>query len=104
MLVVVDDPEDESLVAALEDAGYELRVVEPGHRMLRTPGRDVHVHVWADEGDYVRFRDLLRDDAGARREYEALKRALAPREWASMDDYAEAKGPLIRELLRRAGP
>ena len=104
VLVVVDDPEDGSLVADLEAAGYVLRVAEPGHRMVRTPERDVHVHLWADAGEYLRFRDLLRADPGARREYEALKRELAPRDWPSMDDYADAKGPLIRELLRRAGP
>jgi GrpB-like predicted nucleotidyltransferase (UPF0157 family) len=102
VLVIVADPEGD--LAALERAGYELRVVEPGHRMFRTPARDVHVHVWADEGDHVRFRDLLRRDPAARREYEELKRSLAGRDWPSMDDYAQAKGPLIRELLRRAGP
>jgi GrpB-like predicted nucleotidyltransferase (UPF0157 family) len=101
VLVVVADPEDDSLVEPFETAGYELRVIEPGHRMFRTPERDVHVHVWADEGDYLRFRDLLRGDAGVRRDYEELKRSLAVRDWPSMDDYANAKGPFIRALLAR---
>jgi len=107
VLVVVPDPEDAALVGSFAAAGYELRVIEPGHRMFRTPARDVHVHVWAEGGaacDYLRLRDLLRRDAGARREYAELKRSLAPRDWPSMDDYAIAKGPLIRALLGHAGP
>ena len=49
VLVTLEDPEDElAFVWRLESAGYELRVREPGHRMFRTPSRDVHVHVWAD--------------------------------------------------------
>ncbi|HEX8082870.1 MAG TPA: GrpB family protein [Solirubrobacteraceae bacterium] len=105
ILVVVADPEAPSLAEPLRGAGYELRVVEPGHRMFRTPSRDVHVHLWADGAaaqDYLRLRELLRRDAAARAEYEALKRSLAARDWPSMDDYAEAKGPLIRSLLARA--
>ncbi len=107
VLVVVRDPEDPALAGPLEAAGYVLRVVEPGHRMFRTPERHVHVHVWAEGAearDYLALRDLLRRDAAARAEYEALKRSLAGRSWPSMDDYANAKGPLIAELLRRAGP
>jgi len=31
-----------------------------------------------------------------------LKRELATRDWADMNHYADAKGELIREILRRA--
>jgi len=49
VLVAVTDPDDESvMMPAMESAGYQLRVREPGHRMVRTPARDVHVHVWSD--------------------------------------------------------
>src|SRR6185437_16987618 len=44
VLVAVADPEADELRGALEAAGYELRVREPGHRMFRTPTLDVHVH------------------------------------------------------------
>jgi GrpB-like predicted nucleotidyltransferase (UPF0157 family) len=38
ILVTVEDPEDDrALTLALERAGYQLRVREPGHRMFRTP-------------------------------------------------------------------
>jgi GrpB-like predicted nucleotidyltransferase (UPF0157 family) len=49
MAVSVCDAHDESsYLAALERAGYELRVREPEHRMLRTPERDVHLHARAE--------------------------------------------------------
>ena len=42
-------------------AGYELRVREPGHRMFRTPVRDVHVHVYAEGSqEIVDYLDLPR--------------------------------------------
>ena len=106
VLVTVADPEDDELVSALQDAGYELRVREPGHRMVRTPARDVHVHVRA-AGDpeverLLRFRQRLRACAADRVEYEQFKRELSQRDWADMNEYAEAKSPLIESILARA--
>jgi GrpB-like predicted nucleotidyltransferase (UPF0157 family) len=106
LLVTVSDPEDESFVVpALEAAGYELRVREPGHRMFRTPARDVHVHVWADSDPevarHLRFRDRLRVSPEARSTYEQVKRELAQRDWVDMNDYADAKNDVIRSILER---
>ena len=107
ILVTARDPEDPALCRALEAAGYVLRVDEPGHRMFRTPERDVHVHVWPVESPEVRrhlaFRDRLRASEGDRRLYEARKRELAGREWEDMNHYAAAKGDVIEALLGRAG-
>lgn len=68
ILVAVTDPDDESTyLPRMEAAGYVLRVREPGHRMLRTPERDVHVHIWPAGGEDERrdlvFRDRLRESA-----------------------------------------
>jgi GrpB-like predicted nucleotidyltransferase (UPF0157 family) len=91
----------------LERAGYVLRVREEGHRMFRTPELDVHVHVWPTGSpnivSHLAFRDRLRASAEDRAAYEALKRELAAREWPDMNHYAEAKGPLIREIRARGG-
>jgi GrpB-like predicted nucleotidyltransferase (UPF0157 family) len=107
LLVVVPDPDDEpAFRPALQAAGYELRVREPGHRMFRTPARDVHVHLWAQadpEVDrHLRFRDHLRTCAADRDAYARLKRELAARSWPDMNAYADAKTTLIREILQRA--
>ena len=102
-------------VAALDDAdglagaGYVLRVREERHRMFRTPELDVHVHVWPSGhpnlAAQLAFRDRLRASAEDRAAYEALKCSLAERDWPDMNHYADAKGPLIREILGRArGP
>ena len=46
IVVTVDDiTAEEDYLDGLLAAGYELRVREPGHRLVRTPTRDVHVHV-----------------------------------------------------------
>ncbi len=106
LLVTVTDPDDDvTTVPALESAGYQLRVREPGHRMFRTPARDVHVHVhvWRDSDPevrrYLRFRDQLRRSPQDRVAYQRLKQELAMRDWTDMNDYADAKGPFIAALL-----
>jgi GrpB-like predicted nucleotidyltransferase (UPF0157 family) len=109
ILVTVDDVEDEArYVPALEACGYVLRVREPGHRMFRTPARDVHVHVWRsgsdDERRHLLFRDWLRGNAPDRELYEQTKRELARRSWADMNDYADAKTAVIVAILQRAAP
>lgn len=107
VLVTVREADDElALLPALEKVGYELRVREPGHRMFRTPERDVHVHVLSDSDPevdrHLRFRERLRASGEDRRAYEALKRRLATREWSDMNYYAEAKTDLITSILSRA--
>ena len=106
LLVTVDDPDDEAAyLPALERAGYVLRVREPGHRMFRTPERDVHVHIWEAGSDEERrhlvFRDRLRASEEDRREYEQTKRALAAR-FRDMNDYADAKSDVITRIMARA--
>lgn len=107
VVVEVADPEDETVTRALESAGYELRVREPGHRMFRTPERDVHVHVWPDSDPeierHLRFRDWLREHPEDRSAYERLKRELATREWEDGNEYAQAKTGLIDTIVARAG-
>lgn len=105
--VSVAEPDDEStFVPALQVAGYQLRVRSPGHRMLRTPRLDVHVHLCRAGGGWERrhllFRDRLRADEDDRRLYEAVKRQLAAREWDDMNQYADAKSQVIAEIMARA--
>ena len=53
MVLGVPDPADEAAyVPGLESIGYALRIREPDwfeHRMLRPPGNDAHLHVFAGD-------------------------------------------------------
>jgi GrpB-like predicted nucleotidyltransferase (UPF0157 family) len=107
VMVGVDDADDEpGYGPALEAHGYAIRVRQPGHRMYRTPDLDVHVHVFTDDSEAARirllFRDWLRHDADDRRLYEETKRELARREWEATNDYSDAKGAVVAEILARA--
>ena len=107
VLLVVQDVEDEAaFVPPLQRAGFVLRVREPGHRMLRTPARDVHVHLYEPDHEavsaYLDLRDWLRTDADDRGLYERTKRALATRTWTDMNAYADAKTDVVLAILGRA--
>ena len=107
MLLTVASVDDEAAyVGALEDAGLVLRVREPGHRLFRTPERDVHLHVYEPSDPavpaYLDLRDWLRTSEADRALYEATKRELARRAWSDMNDYADAKSDVIHAILSRA--
>jgi GrpB-like predicted nucleotidyltransferase (UPF0157 family) len=119
ILLLVADSADESgyLPALDEGAGYRLRIREPEwleHRCLRRRVEDgdpyaVNLHVFsrryaADEIDRVLgFRDWLRTHDDDRDRYAAVKRDLARRDWKYVQDYADAKTDVIKEIHARAG-
>ncbi|OUE25853.1 dephospho-CoA kinase/protein folding accessory domain-containing protein [Clavibacter michiganensis] len=106
VVAVADITAAEDHVERLVAAGYELRVREPGHRLVKTPARDVHVHV-LEHGDpaveaYLLLRDRLRTVPADRDLYERTKRELMTRRWETMDAYADAKTEVIQGILGRA--
>ncbi|MFL0360297.1 GrpB family protein [Curtobacterium flaccumfaciens] len=106
VVAVPDVTAEASYLDQLLAAGYELRVREPGHRLVRTPARDVHVHVYergaAAVDEYLLLRDHLRADAGDRALYERTKRELLDRSWDDMNAYADAKTAVITAIKERA--
>ncbi|MCL8025912.1 GrpB family protein [Nocardioides bruguierae] len=106
LVTVHDITAEEDYLQPLVDAGYPLRIREPGHRLVRTPERDVHVHVYEDDAqacvDYLLLRDRLRTDRADRELYETTKRGLVTRTWSSMDAYADAKTEVIEAIKARA--
>ncbi|PZF58408.1 GrpB family protein [Curtobacterium sp. MCSS17_008] len=105
--VAVPDVTDEAAyLGPLLAAGYVLRVREPGHRLVRTPERDAHVHVYEHGAqaldDYVLLRDRLHRDDADRRRYEDTKRALMERSWDDSNAYADAKTAVIEDIKARA--
>lgn len=105
-LSVADVDDEPDYLPELLAAGYQLRVREPGHRMLRTPARNVHLHICTAGSDWERrhllFRDWLREHPEDRARYADLKHRLATQDWPDMNAYADAKGPFIAEMIGRA--
>ena len=106
MLLTVASVDDEAAyVAALEAAGFVLRVREPGHRLFRTPERDMHLHVYepGDQAvqDYLDLRDWLRESD--RSLYAATKRELAQHELREVSAGNVSASWQCAPHLRRSG-
>lgn len=76
-MTVDDITSEEGYLDPLLSAGYQLRVREPGHRMVRTSALDVHIHILESGdpagSDYLLFRDHLRRDSARPRALRAHK-------------------------------
>ncbi|MGD0297529.1 MAG: GrpB family protein [Bryobacteraceae bacterium] len=109
LLVVSDSADEEAYVPALEAAGYVLRVREPEwfeHRMFQGPDTEINLHVLssgcAEIDRILIFRDWLRSNEGDRDLYARTKLALAQKQWEHVENYADAKTAIIKEILARA--
>jgi GrpB-like predicted nucleotidyltransferase (UPF0157 family) len=109
LLVVRNSGDEANYVPQLEAVGYVLKIREPlfhEHRLLTTPGRDVHLHVLSDGSPeierYLLFRNRLRESLDDRRRYESVKQELARRLWADMDAYATAKTDIVEQIIASA--
>ena len=108
-LVVADSSDEGAYVPELEAAGYVLRIREPDwfeHRLFKGPDTNVNVHTFSEGCEEVErmlaFRDWLRMHEEDRELYLARKRELAAREWKYVQNYADAKSAVIREINIRA--
>jgi len=108
LLVVADSSDEPAYVPTLERASYSLRIREPNwheHRMFKGPAADINLHVFSsgcpEINRILNFRDWLRSNAADRDLYERTKRDLARKEWADVQDYADAKTALIEQILAR---
>ncbi|WP_226925455.1 GrpB family protein [Georgenia thermotolerans] len=106
LVTVADITAEEDYLEPLVASGYVLRVREPGHRLVRTKQRDVHIHILEVDDpaadDYLLLRDHLRIDQVDRQLYEATKRDLTRQDWPDMNAYADAKTAVIEEIKGRA--
>jgi GrpB-like predicted nucleotidyltransferase (UPF0157 family) len=108
-LVVADTTDEDAYVPKLEPLGYVLRVREPDwfeHRMLRGQDPPVNLHVFNPECEEVErmlvLRDWLRTHDDDRELYQRAKRELAQQQWKYVQNYADAKTNVIKEILARA--
>jgi GrpB-like predicted nucleotidyltransferase (UPF0157 family) len=110
IVLELDDTTDEqAYVPDLEAAGYVLRLREPEwfqHRLFKGSERDLNLHVFPagciEIERMLMFRDWLRASAADRERYAGVKRELAAREWKYTQQYADAKTPVVGEIMARA--
>ena len=109
ILAVSGSGDEPSYVPALEALGYVLKIREPDwfdHRLLKTPDAGVNLHVFTQGCEEIArmlaFRDWLRTHDDDRALYERTKQELAQRTWKYMQNYADAKSEIVREILDRA--
>jgi GrpB-like predicted nucleotidyltransferase (UPF0157 family) len=114
ILEVPDSADETTYCPPLEAAGYKLRIREPHwyqHRMFKGPETTgqpagINLHVFSQDCPEIdrmlRFRDWLRTHSADRDLYERTKRALAQKNWDSVDNYADAKTQVINEIMERA--
>jgi GrpB-like predicted nucleotidyltransferase (UPF0157 family) len=109
VLAVPDSADEPSYVPALEQEGFVLRIREPEwleHRVLSSARIASNLHVFSAGCEEIPrmlcFRDWLRTRDDDRQLYERTKRELAVRTWKHLQDYADAKTAIVREILHRA--
>ena len=109
VLGVPDSTDEAAYVPPLEAAGFEFALREPEwfeHRLFRGTDPKVNLHAFSagceEIGRMLAFRDWLRTHPEDRELYEREKRRLAERSWNTMQDYADAKTGIVREIVGRA--
>lgn len=109
LLILADSADEAAYLPALEAAGYVLHIREPHwfeHRMLKGPDTDINLHVFSSRYPEIDrmllFRDWLRGSNADRDLYARTKLALARMEWRQVQNYADAKTSVIREILAHA--
>jgi GrpB-like predicted nucleotidyltransferase (UPF0157 family) len=109
LLVVPDSSDEPAWLADLEATGYTLVIREPDwfqHRCLKGPDTNINLHVYSpgcpEIERYLSFRDRLRGHPEERAHYQRVKRELAERDWAYVQEYADAKTEVVEGILARA--
>ena len=108
-LGVPDATDETAYVPALEAAGFEFAIREPEwfeHRLFRGVEPKTNLHVFSADCEEITrmlaFRDWLRTHPEDRERYEREKRRLAGQSWGTVQDYADAKTDVVREIVGRA--
>ncbi|MDQ3217814.1 MAG: GrpB family protein [Actinomycetota bacterium] len=109
LLVVTDSADENGYAGALSATGYVLRIREPDwyqHRMFKGEDPIVNLHVFSEGCPEIErmllFRDWIRHNKADCALYERTKRELAGREWKYVQNYADAKGAVVEEIIGRA--
>jgi GrpB-like predicted nucleotidyltransferase (UPF0157 family) len=109
VLVVADAGDDDAYIPDLQRAGYVLRISEifhdEPHRVFKAPDMNVNLHVHSqgssEAAREIAFRDWLRTHPEDRDRYASAKREIAGKTWRYLQDYADAKDDVVREITAR---
>jgi len=113
MLVIKDDADLNSFKTNVTNIGYEysLQKNDPpphitfykGYTYTGFNGQAYHLHIRYNEVfDEIVFRDYLRKNESARREYEDLKIQLQKQYEFDREGYTQSKSVFVNDILRRA--
>jgi GrpB-like predicted nucleotidyltransferase (UPF0157 family)/predicted enzyme related to lactoylglutathione lyase len=110
LVLAVPDPDDEpAYVDPLRPLGFVLKHREPDwhrHRLLKHTDPEVNLHVFGvgsvEVDRMLAFRDHLRSDPDDLALYRRTKQGLAQRSWELVQQYADAKGPVVEQIVARA--
>jgi GrpB-like predicted nucleotidyltransferase (UPF0157 family)/protein-L-isoaspartate O-methyltransferase len=109
LLEVPDSDDEDAYLPALEAAGYRLTIREPDwekHRLFKGPDTNINLHVHSPGNGqterYLLFRNRMRTHPEELALYLGKKRELAARTWRYVQNYADAKGEVIEEIVTRA--
>jgi GrpB-like predicted nucleotidyltransferase (UPF0157 family) len=109
VLELPDSSDEPAYVPDMEAMGYVLRVREADwfeHRLFKGPDININLHTFstgcAEVDRMLVFRNWLRANAADRELYTRTKRELAARDWKYMQQYADAKTAVVKEIIARA--
>ena len=109
VLAVPDSSDEPAYVPEMELKGYLLRIREPEwfqHRVFKGPDTEINLHVFTagcpEIDQMILFRDWLRAHPDDRDLYATKKRELATQKWKFVQNYADAKTEIVRQILARA--
>jgi GrpB-like predicted nucleotidyltransferase (UPF0157 family) len=109
VLGVPDSTDEAAYVPSLEAAGFQFAIREPEwyeHRLFRGVEPKTNLHVFSADCEEIArmlaFRDWLRTHPEDRALYEREKRRLAEQTWDTVQEYADAKTDVVREIVGRA--
>jgi GrpB-like predicted nucleotidyltransferase (UPF0157 family) len=109
VLEVPDSKDEAGYVPGMEAAGYALRIRETDwfeHRLFKGPDININLHVFsagcAEVDRMLMFRDWLRTNTADRELYARTKQELAALDWKYMQQYADAKTAVVKEIMAHA--
>lgn len=109
VLAVADSSEERTYIPQLETLDYYLKIREPDwfeHRVLKLSEPQVNLHVFSvgctEIDQMLTFRDWLRRHPEDLKLYETTKRELSQQTWKYIQNYADAKSAVVREIMDRA--